>query len=182
MSIITISRQMGSRGDEIALAVTKQLGAQQVCRDIINQAARAARVPQVALADIDELGVLGLHPSAEEWRSYKNQVERIIIDLVKEGNKVIVGRGGQMVLHDWPKVLHVRIITPLDIRIARLQQSKHISLDAVRARLEASDKTRARYLRKNYGVDWNDPALYHLVINTGVVKLDQAVQVILQAL
>lgn len=182
MSIITISRQMGSCGDEIASEVTKQLGAQQACRDIINQAARAARIPEVALADIDELGVLGLHPSAEEWRSYKGQVERIIIDLVKEGNKVIVGRGGQMVLHDWPEVLHVRIMAPFDIRIARLQQSKHISLEAAQARVEASDITRARYVRKNYGVDWNDPALYHLVINTGLLKLDQAVRVILQAL
>jgi len=102
MSAITVSRQMGSRGDELALQVAGRLGWQRVCRDLINQAARSAGVPQVALAEIDELGFLGLRPSAKEWRVYQSQVERIIRDLADGGNVVIVGRGGQVVLHDRP--------------------------------------------------------------------------------
>ena len=117
MSAITVSRQMGSRGDELALQVAQRLGWRRVCRDLINQAARAAGVPQVALAEIDELGFLGLRPSAKDWRAYQNQVERIIRELADAGEVVIVGRGGQVVLRGRPDVWHVRVIAPPEARV-----------------------------------------------------------------
>jgi cytidylate kinase len=182
MSAITISRQMGSQGDELAAQVVLRLGWRWVGRDIINQAALAAGVPQVALAEIDELGFLGLRPSARERQLYQSQVERIIRDLADEGSVVIVGRGGQVVLGHRPDVLRLRVIAPLTDRIAWLQQQEVISAEAARAWLEASDKARARYLRRGYGVQVNDPTLYHLVINTGSLGLGQAVNLVVCAL
>ncbi len=181
MGAITISRQMGSRGDELALRVAQQLGWQRVCRDLINQAAMAAGVPQVALAEIDEFGLLGLRPSAKEWRAYQDQVERIICDLVEGGNVVIVGRGGQMVLRGRSDVLHVRVVAPLEARIAQLQEERSVSEESARACLEASDKARARYLRRGHDVRVEDPALYHLTVNTGLLDLSQALNLIIQA-
>ena len=181
MSAITISRQMGSRGDEIASQVARRLGWQQVSRDLINQAALAAGVPQVALAQIDELDFFGLRPSAREWQAYRSQVERIISHLVDEGKVVIVGRGSQMVLRDRPDVVHVRVVAPLETRVTWLQQGRKISAESARAYLEAGDRARARYLQHNYGVAWDDLALYHLTINTGLLDLPQAVNLIVQA-
>ena len=57
-----------------------------------------AGVPLVALADIDELGFLGLRPRQEEWQAYQAQVERIIHRLAEEENAIIVGRGSQVAL------------------------------------------------------------------------------------
>ena len=57
MSVITISRQMGSSGDAIARQVAERLGWQCTCQNLINEAARTARVPQVALAEIEQLSV-----------------------------------------------------------------------------------------------------------------------------
>lgn len=182
VSVITISRQAGSQGDEVALQISNRLGWRCICREVINQAAREAQVPLVGLADIDELGVLGLRPRMKEWQAYQTQVERIIRHLAGEGQVVIVGRGSQMALRDHPGVLHVRVIAPLEVRIARLQQQEHISSEAARARLQASDKARIRYLQRSYGVKVNDPTLYHLVINTGLLKLSQAVNLVLQAM
>jgi cytidylate kinase len=172
---------MGSQGNELALYVAQQLGWQLVERKLINQAAVAAGVPHVALADIDELGLLNLRPSAREWEAYKNHVEGIIQAWAYKGEAVIVGRGGQMALRGWPDVFHIRIVAPLEMRVAHLEQKEKISAESARARLEASAKARARYLRRSYGVQLDDPTLYHLMINTGLLGLPLALKVTLQA-
>ena len=180
MSAITVSRQMGSRGDELALGVAERLGWRRVCRDLINQAAQAAGVPQVALAEIDELGFLGLRTSAKEWGAYQSQVERILRELADEGDVVIVGRGGQVVLRERPDVLHVRVVAPLEMRVDRLRRERNVSEESARACLEASARARARYLRRSHGVRVDDPALYHLTINTGLLDLSQAVDLVVR--
>ena len=182
MSAVTISRQMGSQGDELALHVAQQLGWRLVQRNLINQAALAADVPHMALADIDELGLLNLHPSAKEWQAYQNQVESIIRYWADKGESVIVGRGGQMALRGRPEVFHIRVVAPFEMRVAQLQQEENISAESACARLEASAKTRARYLRRSYGVQLDDPTLYHLTINTGLLGLSQAVNLVIQAI
>jgi len=181
MSAITISRQMGSQGDELALQVAGRLGWQCVSRDLINQAARAAGAPQVALAEIDELGFLGLRPSAREWRAYQDQIVRIIRQLADKGNVVIVGRGGQVLLRERPDVLHVRVVAPLEARVAWLQEGRQVSAEAARACLAAGDRARARYLRRSHAVRVDDPTLYHLTLNTGLLELSQAADLIIQA-
>lgn len=180
MSAITISRQMGSQGDELALTVAQQLGWQLVQRDLINRAAVAAGIPHIALADIDELGLLNLRPSAKEWRAYQDHVAGLIQAWADKGEVVIVGRGGQMALRGWPDVFHIRVVAPLEMRVAHLQQKENISAESAHARLEASAKTRARYLRRSYGVQIDDPTLYHLIINTGLLGLPQAVNMVIQ--
>lgn len=180
MAALTISRQMGSQGDELARQVAQQLGWQLIQRDLINQAARAAGIPHVALADIDELGLLKLRPSAREWQAYQTHVEGIIQAWAYRGEAVIVGRGGQMALRGWPDVFHIRVVAPLELRVAHLQQQQNISAESARARLEASAKARARYLRRSYEVAIDDPTLYHLTLNTGLLGLSQAVNLVIQ--
>jgi cytidylate kinase len=182
MRAVTVSRQAGSRGDDLAELVARQLGWRRAGRELINQAAMAAGVPQVALAQIDELGILCLRPSTREWRAYQAQVERIIGELADQGDVVIVGRGGQMALRGRPDVLHVRVVAPYAVRLDWLQQERNLSEDAARAWLEASTKARTCYVRRSYGVDLNDPALYHLVINTALVELQVAADVVVQCL
>jgi cytidylate kinase len=152
-----------------------------VRRDLINQAAVAAGVPYMALADIDELGLLNLRPSAREWRAYQNHVEGIIHAWAYKGEAVIVGRGGQMALQGWPDAFHIRVVAPFEMRVAYLQRKENISAESARARLEASAKTRARYLQRSYGAQIDDPTLYHLMINTGLLGLSQAVNVAVQS-
>lgn len=180
MGAITVSRQLGSQGNELALRVAQELGWQRVCRDLINKAALEAGVPHVALADIDELNLFGLRPSAGDWKMYQRQIERIILELAHMGDVVIVGRGGQMVLRGRADVLHLRIVAPFKARLQQLQQEQNISADAARARLEASDRTQARYLRRSHGVRIDDPALYHLIINTDLLGLSQAVCLVIE--
>jgi len=105
----------------------------------------------------------------------------VIHELAADGGIVIVGRGGQVVLHDDPRVLHVRVVSALDVRINRICSFRGISVEAAKAQIETSDRTRKNYLRRAYQVDWDSPALYDLVLNTGRMSLSTAAEIICQA-
>ena len=178
MPIVTVSREMGSRGDDIAVAVAAELNLRLVGRELITRAARQAGVPEVALAEIDEMGLLGVKPSSLANRQYRETVETIVHELAGGGNVLIVGRGGQMILAGWPEVLHVRVIAPLEARIRTVVERCRVMPEAAAARVSASDKASAGYLRRHYGVRWNDPALYDIVINMAQLDVGTAVALV----
>jgi cytidylate kinase len=182
MNVVTISRQLGSLGFEIAQSLAEQLGYRLVWRELINQAAIRAGAPEVALAMIDELNLLGICPSPEKCQAYFEAVEKVLHELADQGEVVIVGRGGQLVLRGHPQVLHVRIVAPLEVRVDRVAASKSVSPKAALAQIKASDRTRRLYFQKFYQADWDEPTLYDLILNTGRIPPDAAVEMIRQAL
>jgi cytidylate kinase len=162
------------------MEVARSLNWKYMDHELVNRAAREAGVPEVALAHIDELGLLGLRPSPQESRAYLNRVETIIRELADDGNVVIAGCAGQVVLANHPQALHVQIVAPFEIRIIRLMEQDGISEAAAMKRLLKSDKRRSRYLKRNYGVDWLDPSLHDLIINTARITRESAVSCIIQ--
>ncbi len=182
MAVITISRQMGSLGRQVAEEIGRCLSYRVVWREVINEAASRAGVPEVALATIDELDFLGLRPSVNARKAYHEAVRDIMIELAEEGNVVIVGRAGQVILRGSPNVLHVRIYAPLDLRVERVTQRHNVSLEAARAQVLASDQARTRYLKRYYQSRWDDPHLYDLMINTEHLDKVTAAHIVCKAL
>lgn len=178
MPVITLSREMGSRGDEIAQATAERLGLQLAGREVINRAAREAGAPEVALAEIDELGLLGVKPNAAALALYDEKTAQVVTELAAAGDVLIMGRAGQVALAGWPGVLHVRIIAPRDQRIARVQARGNIPAAVAAARVDAADRARATYLRRHGDARWDDPALYDLVINMAQMDVTTAVELI----
>jgi cytidylate kinase len=166
MAVVTISRQIGSLGYEIGKLVAEQMNYRILWRELINQAALKAGVPTVALAMIDELHLLGLAPSQQETQAYIEAVDHVIREYADQGSAVIVGRAGQVILAGQPNTIHVRIIAPEETRAQRLADEQHIPLQSALEQVKASDRYRMNYLRRFHHVDWDDPLLYHLVINT----------------
>lgn len=231
MTVITLSRQLGSHGDEIAARVARTLGLRLIDADTINQAAQRAGVPQVALAELEHEGEHGLvnqvlkalhimpglpstpafaGPPADEadiaaqalpglaipftglfsptapplsasLDAYVRMVGLVIRGLAREGNVLIVGRGGQVLLRKNPNVLHVQVVAPLASRIQVIMAREGLNKRDAQNRVRASDRARTDYLRRYHNVDWLDPLLYHLVINTGRIPIDTAVELILAA-
>ena len=178
MNAITISRQMGSWGCEIAGAVAERLGYRVVWREVINQAASRARTPEVALATIDELNLLGLKPSLDEVRAYHSAVREIMHELAETGKVVIVGRAGQVILQGVEGVLHVRIYAPLELRVQRIAEQHNVSAEAALARVTTSDQSRLSYLRRYYHARWDDIALYDVCVNTARFSVEAAAEII----
>jgi len=163
---ITISRQLGSWGSLIAQMVAQRLGYRVIWRELIHQAARRACVPEVALATIDELGLLGIRPSSQARAAYHQAVRQVMEELVAEGGVVIVGRAGQVILHGHPEVLHVQVVASVSARAERIARRQNIPLEAALAQVTTSDRTRRNYLRRYYHARWDDPLWYDVVINT----------------
>lgn len=181
MCVITISRQYGSLGSITAQHVADRLNYAIVWRELINQAATRAGAPDVALAEIDELDLLGVTPTVESLQAYIQAVNMVVMELAKKGNVVIVGRGSQVILREFHDVVRVLMVAPLALRAERIATRLSISLRAARAQVKASDRHRKRFLRRFYGVHWDDPALYDLVINTQHLTADDAVDLICRA-
>jgi len=181
MAVITISRQLGSLGTTLGRQVAARLGYRLVHRELINQAAHLAGAPDMALATIDELGLLGIEPDENQQRAYLESVQSIIENLAVTGNVIIVGRAGQAILQTNPNVLHLRIVAPLQTRIQRIVKAHGISPQAANAQIEDSDLYRASYLQRFYNIRWDDPTLYHLVINTGHISLETSAEVVCTA-
>lgn len=181
-NVVTISRQMGSLGQDVASAVAARLGYRHVWREVINQAARRAGAPEAALAAIDDLGLLGICPSPKACLAYRQAVKQIMEELAGRGSVVIVGRAGQVILGGRLDVLHVRLFAPQPVRVARVAARQGITLECAQAQVEASDRSRRSYLRRYYHARWDDPDLYDLIINTYRVSPEAAAELICNAL
>jgi CMP/dCMP kinase len=202
MPLVTVSRQCGSGGREIAQAVAEILGATYVDRDLIAEAARRIGVAEELVSRHDErivgpteslieavaLAFTGSRHSARGARptgvSNSSGLEiaaatrRVIREIAKEDNAVFLGRGAQVVLRDNPRALHVHIAAPLAQRVATVMRREQVTEEKARQIIRDLDEERANYLRAHYQVDWASPELYHAVINTGMLTFPLAAQTI----
>jgi cytidylate kinase len=96
-----------------------------------------------------------------------------------EGNAIIIGRGGQMVLRDYPTALHVHLFAPVEVRTRRIMQRFDIAEAEAARRIAASDEEKRLFIRFMHdNVNWKDPKYYHLIINTGAVAPQAAAEMI----
>ena len=109
-------------------------------------------------------------------------MRQIITTAATTGHVVLVGRGGQVLLADQRDVLHIRVVAPLEHRVAYVAFREGLDTEAARRRVQAKDQARTRYMQTQYRSQHEDPHLYDLVINTAVLSLDSAVDQICLAL
>ena len=92
-----------------------------------------------------------------------------------------MGRGGQVLLGNHHRALHVQIVASMGYRIEVAMTRYGISKRDAQNRVRASDRARFDYMRRYHDADWLDPTLYHLTINTGRVSVQTAVDLIISA-
>lgn len=182
MAVITISRQMGSLGCQISEEIARSLDYRVVWREVINEAAIRAGVPEVALATIDELDLLGIRPSVQARKAYHSAVSTFMKELASEGNVIIIGRAGQVILREFVNTFHVRLYAPFEIRVERIARRHQVSLETARVQVNASDESRRQYLKKYYNVRLDDPELYDLMLNTAHINPETAASTVCKLL
>ena len=117
----------------------------------------------------------------EKAGDYVDLVRQVIREYAETGDVVIVGRGGQVVLRDVPGVLRVRIGASEEVRVARVMERFKVDSKEAERQVRQGDRERSRYMKHFYGVDWQDPKLYDLVLNTDRLALERAVELIIAA-
>ena len=201
MAVITISRELGSLGDQIADLLCDELGYCRVDKAFLTHIAAEAGVDVEAVLEKERTvtakpklisdqmtSLYGRAPTAFGKKSgiddqtYARVLREAMERFAREGNAIIIGRGGQMVLRDWPTALHVQLYAPSPVRVQRLMDRLNITqLDAER-RVKNSDEQKRQYIRHMHNnASWKDLKYYHLAINTGEISSEVAAQIIMLA-
>ncbi len=205
MRAITISRQYGSGGGEIGTRLAARLNWRLIDHELVAQVARELGITERTAEAHDEYtegfiarllsrqAVYPLTPAVEyaaeltpyhhaEEHRYQETLRHVVETAADSGQVVIIGRASQVILAQRRDVLHVRVVAPFQARIAYVAVREGLDEASARARVELKDRDRSRYLQTVYHHHVDDPMLYDLVINTGVLSLDKAVELIFQAL
>ncbi|HXW97678.1 MAG TPA: cytidylate kinase-like family protein, partial [Gemmatimonadales bacterium] len=125
---------------------------------------------------VPELGVA----VREEEPNLVQTTELVVREVAAAGRVVLVGRAAPAVLGSSLDALHVKLVAPPEFRIRMAQEAEHLDPAAARQFMMDTDAKRARYHREHYGRDWDDPAHFHMVLNTGFLGFDGATRIIVQ--
>jgi cytidylate kinase len=181
--VVTIAREYGSGGADIAQLLADRLGWKLLDRCLVEKIAQAARVePRVAQAYderpdpwFDRLarafwqggGLRAALPGPGLDVFDANKVASLTQSLIEEaatmGNCVIVGRASQCILQGRSDTFHVFIYAPRAERLRRVRK-RHASLAEAEETLDVRDRERAAYVRSFYNQDWTNRHLYHLML------------------
>jgi cytidylate kinase len=195
---VTISRQAGCGAVIVAEALARQLqeraplpsGATWTVfdRDLMNKvlddhnlpAYLEKFLPEDRISQIEDTlaDIFGLRPTVD---TLIQQTAETLMKLVGLGGVILIGRAGNIVTAKMPNVLHVRLVAPLEDRIARIgRDDRKTPDDACKFCLE-EEQARTRYLKTYFNADINDPLHYHLVINTSLMGYENAAKLIADA-
>ena len=174
MSVITISRGSFSGGKLLAECLAGRLGYRCVDRDVIVKRAAAQGVSEEELADALMKPPGFLDRFHHRKYLYLTLIQAALAEEVKEGRVVYHGNAGHLLLAGGGPVLRVRIIAPMDFRIRMCVERLKLSESSAAAYIRKVDSDRKRWTQYLYGVDWQDPSLYDIVINLENVGIPEA--------
>jgi cytidylate kinase len=180
MTVVAMTREIGSLGTEVAAGVAKRLGLEIVRSEVAaNDVARRLGVAEGAVLRYLE----GSASLLERWQIDRRKLFHFaaeeILDLAQRGNVLIKGWGAATLLRDVPHVISARVCAPMDFRV-RVLMERHGRKDAgrVQEEIERFDAARDRSLRAYFSVEQEDARLYHIVLNTERLSVDACVNAI----
>ena len=182
MTIIAMTREIGSHGSEVAAGVAATLGLEIINSEIV--------VPHVA-------GSLGVEQSAvqrylegkaslfDRWqidtRKLSQHTLDQILNLALKDNVLIRGWGAAALFQGVRGVICVRVCTPMSLRARVMMERLGVKdADAIQREIERFDAGHSRAMRAAFNFDWNDALLYHMVLNTARMPIDACVKAVCQ--
>lgn len=177
MAILTISRQMGSLGDEIAEELSRKLG-----WELINRNKLIARF----FSDITNSHEQHMLQESAKFflkqcrngDTYLDFLERSLFEMSRKQSAILVGFGSQIIFAEDRDALLFRIIAPQSVRATRIRKQFHLSETEAENILQTADKKHKKFVSTVFGVDLTDDFLYHLTINTAAMSIDECVAAI----
>jgi cytidylate kinase len=176
MSIITISRGLFSSGQALAERVAETLGYRSMSRELLLEAGTRYEIPEAKLTELMETPPEVTPIKPELLRLYRVVMQAAMCEVVQGGKIVYHGHGGQEFLPGIQHVLKVRLLAPLAYRVARVREQRHMDQASAYLYIASQDDIRARRVQEFFGVDWQDPRRYDLLLNLGRMSLQEAAQ------
>lgn len=183
MTVITISREYGSGGDQLAEKVAQALG-----YHLVDKAFVSAVLCQYGLTEFDS--EYEKQPGfwegfdtekAERRETMVRMLNQVVRAVARHGNVVILGRSGYAILAGLADVLHVRLQAPLDDRIELVRNATNVSLLEATALVKENDKMRKAFVESFYRVPWESALAFDIALNTSHVPVNVATDWVIQA-
>lgn len=197
MAVITISRQFGAGGITLGKMIAEKFGYTFADTDIIKMVAEMANVSTHFVETVEKeaggkfskfISKTVSKPLVErilkdergyiDEEIYLDYLVLIIAQMGDDGDAVILGRGSQYILNDLPDAYHILLIDTFENRVRFMQ--KHYDLSQGRATqvVKGEDKRRFNLYKKLGKTDYDNPDLYHLVLNMNRIHLDKALKLV----
>lgn len=186
--VITISRQFGADAEEFGKRIAGRLGFSYWDHQIVTTIAEALRIDELTVEQLDEhaRGVIEdllsvtLFGQGIMEPDYGEQLRHLLRAIDRRGGAVIVGRGAHCVV-DPERSLRVRVICPIEQRVAWYCSRSDASEETAVHRIRAADRDRADFVRREFGVDVDEPSQYDLIINSATFGPSRADALIMMA-
>ena len=182
MTVIAMTREIGSHGSEVAAGVAAALGLEIINSEIV--------VPHVA-------GSLGVEESAvqryldgkaslfDRWQIDTRKLSQYTLDqilnLALKDNVLIRGWGAAALFQGIRGVICVRVCAPMALRVRVMMERLGVKdAEAIQQEIESFDAAHSRAMRAAFNFDWTDALLYHIVLNSARVPIDDCVRAVCQ--
>lgn len=203
MSVITIARQFGAGGKTLGGLVASSLGYTLVDEEIVELIAQEANVSSEWVDSVAretgsekflermmfKLGpyrkgyvniATETNPGYFDGNIYISLLYKIIPKIAAQDNVVILGRGGQYILADYPASYHFLMIADPEYRINFMMDNYDLDRKQAQVVVDNQSKRRLNLYRYFARTDYDQPAHYHIVFNMNKVSLENAAQSICQ--
>ena len=200
MTIVALSGAYGAGGSRIGPALAERLRVPFLDRAIPAAVAEELAVPfddadahdeQLNATWVERLlsglfaadlsAPLPVPAAARSAGDFRSATEAVLLRLAADGEGVILGRGAAIVLRDRPRVLRARLHGPCERRIQQAMRLEEIDFATAQRRQRELDRAHATYAKHFYNADIDDPALYHVVLDSTTITLDTCVEILLAA-
>ena len=193
MAVITISRQYGAGGKTLGKMIADEFSYEFADSEIVAKVAEMANVSTHWVETVEnEAGgklsrfitrmvskplvdrILKDERGYIDEEIYLDYLVLIIAQVADEGDAVILGRGSQYILDDHPDAYHILMIDEFENRVRFMKQHYDLSDSRATKVVRSEDKRRKALYQKLGKTDYDDPFLYHLVLNMSKVSLEEA--------
>lgn len=203
--VVTIARQVGTAGEEVAQGVADTLGFRYIDYQVIQAAAEEANVSPATVAEAEHspslmtriLEALARNPTmpAAAWADpipltasplststdYRRFIENVIYDLAEQGSCVIIGHASQVILRNRLDTVSALITGSSEYRARRIMAGMGVDEKAALKTIERTDAERVDYFHRFYETGWLSPWSYDLCLSTDHMNPAQAAEVIVTA-
>lgn len=184
MALVAMTREMGSLGKDVAARLSDQIGKQVVHHEIIGQLASKLRLRKSHV-------IRFLEGKAGIWERLTTDKTSLCIytadetfQLVESGQVAVVrGWGAAHLLRPVSHVVCVRVCAPLEVRVKRMMERLNTDdRDFVEHEIKLSEEAHGAITRRHFGLNWQDPENYDLVLNTERLTIDECAEGIMNLL
>lgn len=185
--IITISREFGSPGAALAEYLGERTGFDVWDKALLKRISEELGTDEKFIETLDERRKEAIRDTLASYFSnvhtnvnYLHSLIKVVRTIEEHGRSIVVGRGANYICQK-NHSLHIRLVAPIDNRIADYSKRSGLSKQEVSKMAEEKDRERTEFIRRNFKENVSDPLGYDLVINSSTYSLEEIGRLVREA-